>query len=134
MKTLLIISVMSTICSAITLTDNQVLNITGRMSVGNLTCLDNSIAYIYNLTGERQILGILAQDNSKVIFDVPILNFSLQDGLYGAGTLRGICFNGQSFTIDLIDSGSFSHIQNIPEPISLLFMLLGIKKACYLKR
>jgi hypothetical protein len=126
MKTLLIISLMSTICSGLTIQDNQVLNITGRMSVGNLICLDNSIAYVSNLTGHSQILTILAKDNSQVLFDVPVLNFSYQNGLYGAGSVRGVCWNGQAFYCDIVDSTSFGHIHQIPEPISLILLVSGI--------
>jgi len=121
-KILLTISLMSTICFGLTIQDNQVINITGRMSIGNLICLDNSIAYVSNLTGYQQILSILAKDNSQVLFDVPVLKFSYQDGLYGAGFAEGICFNGQEFYCDVVDSTSFSHIRQIPEPIGLILL------------
>jgi len=126
MKTLLIISLLSTMCSGLTVSGNETVNITGRMGVGNLVCLDNSIAYIYNLTGYSQITSISASGDSKVLFDVPVLKISYQDGLYGAGRVQGICFNSQNFYCDIADSETIGHIQQIPEPISLILLASGV--------
>jgi len=126
MKTLLIISLLSTICSGLTIQDNQVINITGRMSVGSLVCLDNSIAYIYDLTGYGQIISIYASGNGQILFDVPVLNFSYQDSRYGVGSVSGMCFNGQEFYCDIVDFASFSHIRKIPEPVGLILLVSGI--------
>jgi hypothetical protein len=126
MKTLLIISLLSTICSGLTVSGNETVNITGRMGVGNLVCLDNSIAYIYNLTGYSQITSITASGDSKVLFDVPVLNFSYQDGLYGAGSVSGVCSNRQNFYCDIADSETIGHIHQIPEPISFILLVSGV--------
>jgi len=111
---------LSTICPALTISDNETINITGRMGIGNLICLDNSIAYISNLTGYGQILSISAKDNSQLLFDVPVLNFSFQDEPRFVGNVRGICFNGQEFACVVADLQTFNHIRQIPEPLSFV--------------
>lgn len=127
MKTTLTILLLSGLCQALTISGNQTVNITGRMGVGDLICLDNSVATVTNLTGYGQILSVLASGSSRVLFDVPVLNFSYQDGLYGAGTVSGVCWNGQAFACSVVDVESFNHIQQIPEPVSLvLWAVMGL--------
>ncbi|HUW18271.1 MAG TPA: hypothetical protein VMW16_03130 [Sedimentisphaerales bacterium] len=52
-------------------------------------------------------------------------NYSPSGGSWNGGQLTGFWLDGTPFTIDLYDAQTYSHINLIPEPATILFLGLG---------
>ena len=86
---------------------------------------------IINLYGGTVNIYLNAWDSAKVNIYGYGFNYDPSAGNWNGGQLTGFWLDDTPFIIDLAGSGTYSHINLVPEPCSLLLLALG---CLFLKR
>jgi hypothetical protein len=100
--------------------NSATINITGG-TIDDLTAYNSGVINIY----AGDISNIWAQDNTAVNILGCNLIKSLTGGQFGYGFVQGIYNNQSSFEIDFMGSDTYSHVNLIPEPITILLLGVG---------
>jgi hypothetical protein len=100
--------------------DSATINITGG-TINDLSAYNSGVINIY----AGDIFDVWGQDNTAVnIFGHNLIKTSI-GGAYGHGFVKGIYNNQTSFEIDFMGSDTYSHVNLIPEPITILLLGAG---------
>jgi len=100
--------------------DSSVANVFGG-TTGYLFAVGSSETHIYG--GSLDWLD--AMDSSTVNLYVESYVLDPTGGDFGDGLLTGIWLDGGSFSIDLVTDEAISHINFVPEPSCITFMVIG---------
>lgn len=118
---------------------SSTLNISGSANLSNVSGNSSSTINVLNGTidvidmtgGTANLYGgsitgyMWAHQNSIVNVFGTGLSKSGTGGAYGDGWVHGWWQNGSEFTINLVNSGTSSHVNLVPEPVTLLLLGAG---------
>lgn len=93
---------------------------------GTITYLWAEESSMLNLRGGAITYSLVARSSATVnVFGYDLAKTNT-GGTYGDGQITGFWQSGSPFTINLADSGTYSHINLIPEPATLLLLSAGV--------
>jgi len=91
-------------------------------TINGLFTLGDSVTNIY----EASLNFVDAVDSSTINMYVESYNWNPTGGMWGDGLLTGIWLNtSQTFSIEILDLQTIDHVNFIPEPSTVSFVLFG---------